>query len=137
MKQVEPRSRSTCTRCSSPTKKKRNVNVTLGPTLKFQEVEAGLGNVGFGLQYVVLEPVISAAGVGETEPSWDYQAAPGMDLTGSKWMHLLVKAPKEMETGAARLDLAADLVKDRFRIPLVARPKPTMADPLTVRLWGA
>jgi hypothetical protein len=99
---------------------KRDVKVTLGPSLKFQEVEAKLGEVGFGLQYPELQPAISASGIGEAIPSWDYEEAKGLKVLGSKWMHLLLKVPQGMETVRATLDVAADIRVWSWRLPVLA-----------------
>jgi hypothetical protein len=116
---------------------RRNVKVTLSPTLKFKEIEADVGGVEFGFEYPELQPIISAAGAGEAGPSWDYQEAKGMRVQGSKWMHLLVKAPKEMPSGQAILDLAADVLVRGSRLPvLVLRNRKEAEAHLTVRLWG-
>jgi hypothetical protein len=115
---------------------KRSVNVSLSPTLKFQEVQASIGGASFGLEYPELQPTISASGAGESEPSWDFSASAGERVEGSKWMHLLVKAPRTMTACEASLELTADIVGSGFRIPLFSRPTQTPAAPLTVALWG-
>jgi len=88
---------------------KRNIKVTLGPLLKFQEIEGSLGGIDFGLEYAELQPIISACGIGESQPSWDYEAAKGIKIQGSKFMHLLLKVPKYMRPVEATLDLVADV----------------------------
>lgn len=114
---------------------KRNVKVTLGPSLKFQEIEAKTGEVAFGFEYPELQPLISAAGAGEVEPSWDYEEAKGVMVQGSKWMHLLAKAPKGMGGVRAILDLAADVRVRGTRLPaLVIRNREQAQEHLTVRL---
>lgn len=115
---------------------KRNVKVSLSPTLKFQEIEASVGGVEFGFEYPELQPIISASGAGEPNPSWDYEEAKGVRVQGSKWMHLLVKAPKGMPSGQAVLDLAADVEVRGSRLPvLVFRNRKEAEAHLTVRLW--
>ena len=58
-----------------------------------------------------------------------------MAVQGSKWMHLLLKAPKGMEPLRAILDLAADVQVRDSRLPvLVIRDKEQARDHLTVRL---
>lgn len=116
---------------------KRNTKVTLDPTVKFHEVEASVGGLEFGFEYTEIEPIISATGAGESVPSWDYQAAKGVHLQGSKWMHLLIKAPREMVSGFATLELTADVTSGGFRLPMFAKPKVATADPLRVQLWEA
>jgi hypothetical protein len=114
---------------------KRDTKVTLGPTLKFAEVEAKLGEVAFGLEYQELQPSISAAGIGEANPSWDYEEVKGVKIFGSKWMHLLLKAPPGMETIRAYLDLTADVQGKGWRLPVVAiRDEDRARAHLTVQL---
>jgi hypothetical protein len=105
-------------------------------TLKFQEVEAGIGGMDFGFEYSEIQPTISASGAGESEPAWDFSTAAGAQVQGSKWMHLLLKVGTEMTACDASLQLTADVVRAGVRIPVFSRPKQTSADPLTVRLCG-
>ncbi len=84
---------------------KRQIKVALSPSLKFQELEASFGSVEFGLEYTELIPLVSATIGASFDPSWDYRAGPGQEVQGTKWMHLLVKAPKGMTSGRALLDL--------------------------------
>ena len=102
---------------------------------RFQEIGGSLGEVAFGFEYPVLQPIISAAGAGESKPCWDYEEAKGVMVRGSKWMHLLLKVPKGMERVRAVLDLAADVRAYGFRLPVLVIPDEERArDRLTVRL---
>jgi hypothetical protein len=87
---------------------KHNVKVTLNPSIKFQEIGASLGSIDFGLEYLELHPIISATGIGEGNPSWDYQEAKGSKILGSKFMYMLLKVPKAMRPVEAFIDLTAD-----------------------------
>jgi hypothetical protein len=115
---------------------KRNLKVSISPTLKFREVEAGIGGIDFGFEYTEIQPTISASGAGESEPAWDFSTAAGSQVQGSKWMHLLLKVSTAMTVCDASLQLTADVVRTGVRIPVFSRPKQTSADPLTVRLCG-
>ncbi len=116
---------------------KRQIKVTLNPSLKFQEVEASLGNAEFGFEYTEQIPLISAALGTSFDPSWDYRAAPGQEVQGTKWMYLLVKAPKGQTSGRALLDLEADVLVRGVRLPVVFwRQQEQAAAQLTVSLWG-
>ena len=116
---------------------RHNVKVTLSPTLKFMEVEASVGGVEFGFEYPELQPLVTAAGAGEANPSWDYEEAKGMQIQGSRWMHLLVKAPKGMPSGFALLDLAADVRLRGSLLPvLLRRERKELETHLTTQLWG-
>lgn len=116
---------------------RRSVKVSLSPTLKFMEIEAGVGGGEFGFEYPELQPLVSAMGAGEAKPSWDYEEAKGVRVQGSKWMHLLAKAPKGMASGKAVLDIAADVTVRGLRLPvLVLRSRQEAEARLTARLWG-
>jgi len=113
------------------------IRVSLDPTLKFCEIEVSPGSVEFGLEYRELQPRISASGAGQADPSWDYSETRGITIQGSKWMYLLVKAPKGMPVGTATLDLVADVEVRKLRLPgLVLRDQKQAETQLTVRLWG-
>lgn len=115
---------------------KRTVQVTLSPTLKFKQLEADAGGAEFGWEYTELQAVISAAGGSEAEASWDYSTAKGVStVQGTKWMHMLVKAPRGMPKGEVALDLAADLKVRGGDLP-VLMPRKGSAEPLTAKLWG-
>ena len=116
---------------------KRQVKVTLSPLLKFQELEASFGSAEFGLEYMEQVPLISAAlGVG-FDPSWDYGAGRGREVLGTKWMYLLIKAPKGLTSGRALLDLEADVLVRGVPLPVVFwRQQEQAAERLAVSLWG-
>lgn len=86
---------------------KRNVRITLNPTLKFREIEATAGEVGFGLEYMEIQPYIWGAGIGEKVATWEYAETKGVGIQGSKIMHLLVSAPLGMEKINAYLHIGA------------------------------
>lgn len=115
---------------------KRSIKVSLSPALKFQQLEAEPGGAEWGWEYTELQAIISAAGGSEPEASWDYSIAEGVStVQGTKWMHMLVKAPKSMAKAKVTLDLAADL---RVRGGLLPKlfPRKGEAEPLTATLWG-
>jgi hypothetical protein len=115
---------------------KHQIKVSLSPTLNFQELQAGVGGVEFGLEYPELQPTISAAGIGEDLVAWDYEEARGIRLQGSKTMHLLVEAPRGMPSSRATLELVADVVVQGLFLPALIRTrKQEAADPMTVQLW--
>jgi hypothetical protein len=116
---------------------KRQIKVTLSPSLKFQELETSLGSAEFGFEYTELIPLVSAAIGASFDPSWDYRAVPGQELKGTKWMHLLVKAPKGMTSGRALLEMEADVLVRGVRLPVTFwRKQEQAASQLTVSLWG-
>ncbi len=116
---------------------KHKIKVTLSPSLKFNEVEASMGSAEFGIEYTELIPLVSAAiGVG-FDPSWDYRAGSGQEVQGTKWMHLLIKAPKGMRSGRALLELEADVQVGDFVLPVtIWRRQGQDPKQLTVTLWG-
>ena len=113
---------------------KHNVRVTLNPSIKFQEIGASLGGIDFGLEYLELHPIISAAGIGEGTPSWDYQEVKGSKIQGSKFMYMLLKVPKAMRPVEAFIDLIADSkIRDQILRLKVGRKEET-AKSLNVQL---
>lgn len=116
---------------------KRQIKVTLSPSLKFRELETSLGSAEFGFEYTELIPRVSGAIGASFDPSWDYVAGPGQDVQGTKWMHLLVKAPKGMTSGRALLELEADVLVRGVRLPVTFwRKQEQEPKQLTVTLWG-
>jgi hypothetical protein len=116
---------------------KRQVKVTLSPLLKFQELEVSLGSAEYGFEYSEQVPLISATPGADFDPSWDYGAGPKREVLGTKWMYLLVKAPKGMTGGRALLDLEADVLVRGVRLPVTFwRQQEQAAPQLTVTLWG-
>ena len=116
---------------------RRNVKVTLSPTLKFMELEADVGGLEFGLEYSELQPVVTSALIDDATPSWDYEEAKGERIKGIKWMHLLVKAPKGMPSGRAVLDLNVDARwHDSPLAVLTFRERDQLEVHLTAQLWG-
>jgi len=95
-----------------------------------------MGGIEFGFEYSELQPIISAAGVGEPRPSWDYQEAKGTRVQGSKWMHLLLNVPKGMKPVRATLDLTADVEMRGSLLQVVMGKKEVARDRLSVKLVG-
>lgn len=116
---------------------KRQAKVTLSPSLKFQEVEASLGSAEFGFEYTEQVPLISASIGNSVDPSWDYTAGSRQEVRGTKWMYLLVKAPKGLISGQALLELEADVLVRGVRLPVTFWRRQEQAAPqLTLSLWG-
>ena len=116
---------------------KRQIKVTLSPSLKFQEVEANPGSAEFGFEYTEQIPLISASIGSSFDPSWDYRAGPGQEVQGTKWMFLLVKAPKGLTSAQAFLELEADVLVRGARFPVTFwHRQEQAASPLTVPLWS-
>jgi hypothetical protein len=81
-----------------------------------------------------LHPIISATGIGEAQPSWDYEEAKGLKVQGSKFMHMLLRVPKSMRPVEAFLDLIADVkIRDQV-LRLNVGKKEVTARSLKVRL---
>ena len=113
----------------------RKVGITLTPMLKFKEVEANLAGVNFGFEYTELQPIISAAGFGETIVSWDFEATKGISIQGAKWMHLLLKRPLAQREVHAFLDLSADVSFQRSVLSVLAiKQREKVREQLKVRL---
>ena len=107
---------------------------TLSPSLAFEPVEVGAGEIAFGIEYKALEPRVWGARDPADTPSWDYEPTHAQALYGSREMHLLVRAPGGAKGADARLHLVADIKRKRLigRATL-RRNQP----PLRVTLWRA
>lgn len=115
----------------------RTKKVTLDPSLKFKEIEASVGSLEFGFEYPELEPEVSAFGVGESQPSWEYRRTRGTTVQGSKLAYLLIAAPKGMPKGKAALGLTADVERGGFGLPVKwFRDTDRNQAGFTVTLWG-
>ena len=88
---------------------KHTRTVTIGPSLKFQQVEVGFGSVGFSFEYTSLMPEIWAAGAGEGTAEWNFAQTRSRAVQGSKYMHALIKAPQGMAEVRASLGIVADV----------------------------
>lgn len=95
-----------------------HVSLEVSPSLKFTEVELSAGTYTHSYDYETLEPVISAAGRGGHDLSWDFTAFHDGTVTGGKRMHALISVPAASGAVHARLSFSADLVVERrFRRP--------------------
>jgi hypothetical protein len=114
-------------------KAKRKVKVGINGSLKFAEsAEAGV-ECSSGVEYPELTPIITAAGLGESRPSWDYVQMRGWQVTGSKLMNMIVRAPKGTERLTASLEIMAEVNARRFA--LLFEPE-TCSDALKdIQLW--
>jgi len=115
---------------------KRTRQVSLSPTVAFQEVEASLGSADVGVEYDELLPTIFAAGHKTPVASWDYSEAPGRPVYGGKWMHLVVNTPRAMTYVTADFDVTVDVATDGGLVRSILRRPKDVTEHLTVQLWG-
>jgi hypothetical protein len=116
---------------------KRQVKVTLAPTLKFHMVDAKVASLEGTWEYPELQPIIVGAGIGEATPTWDYRVATGVaGIQGAKRMDLLVKAPKGMPAATAQLALTGQVYAEDKWIPFAGGPV-EQGTRLDVPLWSA
>lgn len=115
----------------------KEINITLNPQLKFQTVEAGFGHAEFGIKHEEQVPTVSGLIGSGFKSMWDYNSLKGRyRIQGTKWMYLLVKAPKGFPRANVRLKLEADVVVGNTRVPAVFRHRRKQeAEPLTANLW--
>jgi hypothetical protein len=111
----------------------RNVALKVSPTIKFAEVEAGVGELSHGVDYEALEPVIEAAGRGGDDLSWDYSSGRGEFISGGKRMHAIVKAPLDVTALDALVEVSADLRIARRLVWPASRTEDQA--PIRVQLW--
>jgi hypothetical protein len=115
---------------------KRQIKVTVSPSLRFRELEASVGSADFGFEYDELIPDISGnMGDNSIDPSWDFRPVPGQEVEGPKRLYLLVKAPKGMTNAQARLNVVADVKVRGTRLRGILW-RQEQADQRTVSLWG-
>jgi hypothetical protein len=95
--------------------RKTSKRISLSPSLKFYDVEAGLGEFAYSVDYPAIEPVLTATGIEEETPSWNFTAVSGFPLTGSKLLYAVVAAPRALNRLAVALALTADLDYKRRR----------------------
>lgn len=116
---------------------KRTKKVTLDPSLKFKEIDVSVGGVEFGFDYPELEPEVSASGIGESQPRWEYRRTRGTTVQGSKLAYVLVAAPKGTRTCKAAIGLTADVERGGFGLPVKwFRDTDRTTAGFTITLWG-
>ena len=117
--------------------RKVSKRVSLSPSLKFHDVEAGFGEFAYSVDYPAIEPVLTAAGIDESTPSWNFTAVPGFPLTGAKLLHAVVAAPRALSHLTVTVELTADLDYGRRRFSAWLRGDPKQSHPWIsdVRLW--
>jgi hypothetical protein len=111
--------------------------ISLSPRLKFYDVEASIGEFAYSVDYPTIEPVLTAAGIDEATPSWNFTAAPGFPLNGAKLLYAIISASRALGHLTVAISLTADLDYGRRRFGAWLRGDPTQAHPsiLEVQLW--
>jgi hypothetical protein len=111
--------------------------ISLSPSLKFYDIEASVGEFAYSVDYPDIEPVLTATGIDEATPSWNFTAAPGFPLNGAKLLHAVIAAPRMLNRLSVALNLTADLDYGRQRFSAWLRGAPTQVHPsiLEVTLW--
>ena len=100
------------------------------------EMEAGIGEVGRTIEYPAVEPVISANGIDEPTPSWDFSASRGSPVNGGKLLFAVVSAPRAINGLRVSMSMAATLDHQGLRLPalLGGRAKKDSAS-MTAVVW--
>jgi hypothetical protein len=111
--------------------------VSLSPSLKYLEVEASLGGLEYTVEYPAVEPVLSAAGLLESVPSWNFDSLPEFPIHGGKLLHMVIAAPRDLDRLALTVRLTADLEYHGFRLPAWLRDDPTRIrpKPIQITVW--
>jgi len=111
--------------------------ISLSPQLKFHDVEAGFGELAYSVEYPAIEPVLTAAGIDESTPSWNFTAVSGFPLAGAKLLHAVVAAPRALSRLTAAVVLTADLDYGRRRFSAWLRGDPARVHPpvTETQLW--
>lgn len=85
------------------------LKVSIGPSLKFSEVELSVGQVVADIRFDRLEPIIVAGGQLQPDPSWNFEEYRSQPILGGRFLYLIVKKPRDAEAVRLSLDLAADV----------------------------
>jgi hypothetical protein len=111
--------------------------IALTPSLKFSYAEAGSGKFAYSTEYPAIEPLLTASGLHESTPSWNFTAVPGFPLTGTKLLYVVVAAPRALTHLTVTLTLSADLDYRQQRFSAWLHGDPNKAHPLIsdVQLW--
>jgi hypothetical protein len=100
------------------------------------EVEAGLGEAGRTIEYPAVEPVVSASGLEESRPSWDFSAARGNPLHGGRLLLAVVSAPRALTQLWVRLSITATLDHHGVRLPAWLGGRPgRQGEAVETELW--
>jgi hypothetical protein len=84
-------------------------NISLSPSLKFCEVEIGLGAISRGVEYPTAEPIISSGGLHESLLSWDFSESNGSSVRGGKLLLAVLVAPRTLQRINIEFSLEADV----------------------------
>jgi hypothetical protein len=98
----------------------RNVKMKLSPSLKFQKLEAGLGEIGLDMEYKVLIPEVTAFGLGEASFGWILTGSSQWPVVGVRCFYAVVKRLINRERISVAINLYADIETPRglFRCAL-------------------
>jgi hypothetical protein len=111
--------------------------IALSPTLKLKEVEVGLGEAEFKVDYPAIQPVVSAGGLQEHVVSWDFLEARGRTVNGGKLLLAVVAMPKRARHLNVRCSVQADLRHRGLRFPAwLGGPAPTAEDGMEAVAWA-
>jgi hypothetical protein len=117
----------------------RNIGkrISLSPSLKFYDVEIAVGKIAYSIDYPAIEPVLTAAGIDESTPSWNFTAVPGFPITGTKLLYAIISAPHKLDHLTVSVSLSADLDYGRRRFSAWLRRDPTQVHPSIpeIQLW--
>lgn len=85
------------------------MKITIEPSFHFGpigiQLAAAIGNIEPG----TIIPRITAYGVGESSPNWDFEPHAGHPLRGCKMLCLTVKKPRAAQAVRVTLDIGADV----------------------------
>ena len=98
------------------------VAITMGPSLKFDEIEGSLGAVGAEIPITMVKPVITTSGLGQTTPTWIFRRHRRHPLEGSRLVYVIIAYPSKSQKMRLSLELTA-IVTDFFgTLPLLGLP---------------
>jgi hypothetical protein len=88
---------------------KRNAKLGLSPSLNMNGIQGGISGIEFGQDYSEQQPIITASGAQTSQPSWSLKSFRGVRIIGSKWMHLVLRVPKNQRQVFTTIVLTANV----------------------------
>lgn len=89
-------------------------SIGINPTLKFQEVKAGVGSFLREITFTRLIPIITGAGVLCPSVVWSFDKTENRKLEGVRRMYMVIKTPKSDMTIVGTIRIFGQINRGRF-----------------------
>lgn len=102
---------------------KISVSAKLSPSLKISGIEASIGELQVGSEFIVYQPSIYAYNIGTSTPAWELTPTLGHQVRGIQLLHLVVRQPPNSNT-SGKTQVTVELKRaGGFVWRLLGRPK--------------